>query len=66
MAAGLFMHRIVIVTCEIDVIKFVRRIKPLSYGLSAVLTLIFSLVVNRITRFQIRAVDMVESFKSVE
>ena len=60
------MHRIVIVTCEIDVIKFVRQIKPFSYFLSAVFTFLFSFIVNKITRFQIRAVDMVESFKSVE
>ncbi len=66
MAAGVFMHRIVIVTCEIDVIKFVRQIKPFSYFLSAVFTFLFSFIVNKITRFQIRAVDMVESFKSVE
>jgi len=63
---GLFMHRMVIVTCEIDNIKFVRQIQGLSYLYSGLLTMAFSLVVNRITRFQIRRINMVESLKSIE
>lgn len=63
---GIVLHRFVIQTAEVDLIMFVRQIKPLSFVYSAALTLGFSLIVNLIMRRKIRAVDMVESLKSVE
>lgn len=63
---GVILHQFVIQTCEIDMIMFGRRIKTISYLYSAVLTIIFSLLVNASMFWNIKKIDMVESLKSVE
>ncbi len=63
---GVFMHRFVISTTEVDIVRFVREITPLSYIISFALTLSFSYMVNILMRRKVRGVDMVESLKSAE
>ncbi len=63
---GIFMHRFVIQTVETDIVMFSRTIHGASYLISALLTLVFSWIVNRVTRGKLRKIDMVESLKSVD
>ena len=63
---GRVLHQFVIITCEVDMVMFVRDIKPLSFVYSFALTIIFSLGVNLMMRRKVRSIDMVESLKSAE
>ncbi len=63
---GLVLHQFVIRTCEIDMIMFGRRIKPLSYLWSVLLTFFFAVIVNGAMYYRLKMVDMVESLKSAE
>ena len=63
---GILLHRYVITTVEVDAVMFGRNIKPLSFLYSGVLTSVFSVVVNGVMHFKLKAIDMVESLKSVE
>ena len=63
---GIFLHKFVIETTEIDMIMFGRQISLMSYFLSIVLTLLFAFAVNFWMYFRLKKIDMVESLKSVE
>lgn len=63
---GVSLHRFVIVTTEIDYLMFGRNIDLLSYIYSAVLTMLFSGMVNFVMYFKLKDVGMVESLKSVD
>ncbi len=63
---GILLHRLVILTTEIDNIMFGRNIKSVSYVFSILLTFGFSLFVNYVMFYKLRKIDMVESLKSVE
>lgn len=63
---GIVLHNFVMDTVETDVYMFGRSLKILSVLLSAVLTVIFSMLVNVIMYYKLRKIDMVESLKSVE
>ncbi len=64
--AGVFLHRFVISTAEIDIMMFSREISLLSFVFSGIITLVFSLIVNLILHFKLENIDMIESLKSVE
>lgn len=63
---GIFLHRFIITTVEVDLTRFGREIKPLSWIYSILLTIAFSLGVNLGMYNKIQNTDMVESLKSVE
>ena len=63
---GRILHQFVIVTCEVDMVMFVRNIEPLSYLYSIALSIVFSQIVNLMMRKKVRSIDMVESLKSAE
>ena len=63
---GIWLHKFVITTVEIDMLMFGQNIAPLSFLWSTVLTFVFSLAVNGIMFFTLRKIDMIESLKSVE
>ena len=63
---GIVLHRFVMVTVETDVYMFGRELEPLSILIAVILTVIFTVVVNIITYFSLKKIDMVESLKSVE
>lgn len=65
-AIGVVLHRFVMTTVETDVYMFGRSLKVLSVVISAVLTMIFSMLVNIVMYFKLKKIDMVESLKSVE
>lgn len=63
---GIFLHRYVITTVEVDAVMFGRNIKAPSFIYSALITFGFSMFVNMVMHFKLKKIDMVESLKSVE
>lgn len=63
---GLGLHRYVVITSEIELIMFVRAIKPLSFVYASVLTVIFAGLVNVAMYGRLKKINMVESLKSGE
>lgn len=63
---GKFLADFIIKTAEIDLVMFGRDISALSYILSAILTIVFSLLVSLYMHRRLKRVDMIEALKSVE
>ena len=63
---GIFLHRYVITTVEVDAVMFGRNIKIPSFIYSGIITFGFSMFVNMVMHFKLKKIDMVESLKSVE
>lgn len=63
---GIFLHRYIMITVEMENIMFGLKLKPLSYVYSILLTLIFSIFVNLVMYYKLRNIEMVESLKSVD
>ncbi len=63
---GTWLTNYVIETVEIDMIMFGRGIDPESYLISALITGLFSVMVNVVMYFRLQKIDMIESLKSVE
>lgn len=63
---GVILHKFVIVTAEVDMVMFGREVLPLSFLYAAILTAIFSGIVNIVLHFKLKKINMVESLKSVE
>ena len=63
---GVFLHMFVIYSVEVDAVMFGRTIKPLSYLVSAVLTMVFSTLVNLVMNRKLKKISMVESMKAPE
>lgn len=63
---GIFLSGFIVRTVEVDNVMFGRDIHLISFVYATLLTLVFSTLVSISTRFKIKAVDMIESLKSVE
>lgn len=63
---GIVLHQFVMVTVETDIYMFGRELEWYSIAIAAVLTIVFTVVVNSIMYFKLKKVDMIESLKSVE
>lgn len=63
---GSYLSHFIISTCEPDYIMFVRYVDIISYGLSVLITVIFTIIVNVITHYNLKKIDMIESLKNVE
>lgn len=63
---GILLHRFIMVTVEMDNMMFGRNIDLLSFIISAVLTVLFSVLVNIVMYYKLKNVKMVESLKSVD
>lgn len=63
---GYILNSFILGTCEIEMLRFKRIILPQSYLYASLITIIFTLVVNFITYFSLKKVDMIESLKSIE
>ena len=64
--SGLYLTHFIISTCEPDYIMFVRHINLISYMLAIIITTIFTIIVNIITHFNLKNINMIESLKNVE
>lgn len=63
---GYFLSFFIIKTCEINVLRFGKEIMPLSYLYAIIITVIFTMIVNVVTYFSLKKIDMIESLKSIE
>ena len=63
---GYYLTMYILKTCEIDMLMFDPEIRVLSYVLGVVITVVFAIIVNVITYFSLKKIDMIESLKSVE
>lgn len=63
---GIFLHKYVVITAEVDYVMFGRDILPLSYVYAAILTVVFSGLVNLVMYFKLKKIKMVESLKSID
>ena len=63
---GYFLNYFIIGTCEIDMLRFIKIIKPMSYVYATLITIGFTMIVNIVNYFALKKIDMIESLKSVE
>lgn len=63
---GLLFHYFVVITAETDTVMFYRHISFDSFVYSALLTILFAVIVNIVLYFKLKKIDMVSSLKSVE
>lgn len=63
---GYYLTMYILKTCEIDMLMFDPEIGVLSYIWGIVITVFFAIIVNVITYFSLKKIDMIESLKSVE
>ena len=66
LAVGYFLNSYILGTCEINMLRFERVIQPISYVYATAITLVFSFIVNIVTYFALKKIDMIGSLKSVE
>lgn len=63
---GIFLHRYIMLTVEMENMMFGLKLDTKSYVISVALTLIFSIFVNFAMYYKLQNVEMVESLKSVD
>lgn len=66
LVGGYFLNYFIIGTCEINMLRFSKVIEPISYLYSTLITITFTVIVNLVTYFALKKIDMIESLKSVE
>ena len=66
LVAGYFLNFYILGTCEINILRFEKIVHPVSYFYAAGITLVFSIIVNIVTYFALKKIDMIGSLKSVE
>ena len=64
--AGYFLNSYILGTCEINILRFEKVVKPISYVYATAITIVFSIIVNIVTYFALKKIDMIGSLKSVE
>ena len=64
--AGYFLAMFIIKTCELDILMFNKEINIISLVYSAVITILFTIIVNVATYFSLKKINMIESLKSIE
>ncbi len=63
---GYFLTKIVIMTVEIEKARFIYNISLNSYIYTIIITIMFTLIVNLVTHFNLKKIDMIASLKSVD
>ena len=66
LVAGYFLNLYILQTCELDMLMFVKKVEWPSYLLAVAITTVFTVIVNIITYFALKRINMIESLKSVE
>lgn len=63
---GYFLTNITISTVEMETARFIRHIKFNSYIYASLISCFFTIIVNFVTHFTLKKINMIESLKSVE
>lgn len=66
LVVGVFLHRFVIKTAEMEMVMFSRTIEPASFLLAILLTAVFCIIVSWVMTKKLKSINMVESLKSNE
>ena len=66
LVAGYFLDFFILETCEINMLRFRKFVAPLSFVFAALITILFTIIVNIVTYFPLKKINMIESLKSVE
>ena len=66
LVAGRYLSLWLMTSVEIEIAMFGREVRPVSFVYAALLTILFSLVANKLAGRKLRKIDMVESLKAVE
>lgn len=64
--AGIFLNYFVITAAETNVMMFLKKVNPIYFLYSVILTMIFSVIVNLVMYKRFDKIDMIESLKSAE
>ena len=64
--SGYFLNMFILGTCEINSLRFAKVVSPMSYVYSILITIVFTVIVNVVTYFSLKKIDMIENLKSVE
>ena len=63
---GYSLNTFILKTCELDVFMFPTDVGIMVFVYASVITVIFTMMVNVLTYFSLKKIDMIESLKSVE
>ena len=63
---GYFLTNITIGTVEMENTRFLREISLKSYIYTSIISITFTFIVNFVTHFSLKKIDMIESLKSIE
>lgn len=63
---GIILHRVVVLTSEVDMVMFNRSLVWYSYVFSALITTAFTMIINALMHLKIKRIDEVGSLKYVE
>lgn len=66
LVAGYFLTNMTISTVEMETARFIRHIKLNSYIYASLISCFFTIIVNFVTHFTLKKINMIESLKSVE
>lgn len=66
LVGGYFLTMYILKTCELDITMFDPQVEIMSYVFGIAITVFFVIIVNIITFFSLKKIDMIESLKSVE
>ena len=66
LVSGVYLCHFIISTCETDTLMFVRHVNTLSFVFASALTISFTVIVNLITHFSLKKIDMIDALKNIE
>jgi putative ABC transport system permease protein len=66
MGGGVILNKFILKTCEINVLRFEPKLNISSFVIAALITIVFTIIVNIATYFELKKINMTESLKSVE
>lgn len=64
--AGVFLNTFIISTCELDMLMFDKTMHIQSFIYGAIITMVFTGIVNVFTYFTLKKINMIEALKSVD
>lgn len=63
---GIVLNKFVIITAETNILLFLRKVEPIYFVYSVLLTIGFSIIINLVMYKKFDEIDMIESLKSAE
>ena len=59
LVSGYFLNFYIMQTCEINILRFSKIVTPISYIYSILITIVFTVIVNIVTYFSLKKIDMI-------